>query len=528
MVKLSGEDFATGANAIYAALAVARGAAPAFMGFVPIPNVTKIGVVASHKAVKFRSRGPAFFAYQSGEYEGVAISVTLELSGPSKWIIYAALWDLYLIQRAQPKKVGNGGNAGKTTGISSMSSRVIGGVPTMMSSGLNLASPLNIGGTGSTPNLLTDGSTSIVAAGGSGLGPVRGPSTELSRYNASWNNELATSSGTSLTGGGGAVGVDGSPSGGGYPSFGSGIDDADIIDGDYEVISDGDEVLPASQSEGEAGQSEDDDEYVIYHVSVPFVAKDHVLLHSYIESLVEQREASTSDKIVLDLMIREFRKDIYDQALAGEGYRGGSNKISLINKWKTYALINNLVQVGSSLFEYGRVASMWRVDPSDLMWRDTINNANLFRFWGSEPLARDTINFPPKIDIHDPLQPDGSDAIDVDEWFYFDFSKKRLPTEVSIDTREFGGEKKYSIMLYMIDDTPRDSYGFYQRTQQLMCIVKDPDENITDHFRVGRGLLYRIGDGNIKICFDQIDLRYKLEINRYLGHTVTGRWDYEQ
>jgi len=60
-----------------------------------------------------------------------------------------------------------------------------------------------------------------------------------------------------------------------------------------------------------------------------------------------------------------------------------------------------------------------------------------------------------------------------------------------------------------------------------MCIVKDEDENITDRFKIDTGLIYRIGDGKVKICFDQIALRYWKGFYSKFSHTVSGRWTYE-
>jgi len=444
--------------AIQAALSVASGASPAFIGFVPIPNVTKIGVVSSHKAVKFRARGPAFFAYQTGEYEGVAINVRVELFGPSKWLIY---WSLYaLFQWGRPRAQNRYSTRSPYGSMSLSLHRVPGDFFFQSAPGWGVAGP-----SGALGN------------------PVMIPGSAVTTPGGMTNLQL----------------IDQAQTGGAS-------------------------TIPYEQA-GQQGII--DISRVVYHHTLPFVSKEHVALNAYIESIILDREASTSDKIVVDLMIREFKKDLYE-----EGGRvkiaGSRGLIDLASDWKQRMALLGIMGMGSTLFEYTRSATMRRVDMVDLMMQDSLNTLRMYRFWGSTSLTRDVVDLDPKIDIYDPLQDDGTAAVDVTSWYYFDLSDDPLPKDVSIDTREFGGNHVYSMMFYMVDEVPRNQYGAPEKVLHLMCTVKDENENITDSFKVEKGIIYHIGDKNLKICFDQVSLRYMLALYEKFGHTITGRWDYEQ
>ncbi|RLC37093.1 hypothetical protein DRH29_03015 [candidate division Kazan bacterium] len=449
-----------GATALLAGINVASGAAPAFIGPLPLPNITKISVAASHKALKFRSKGPVFLAYQSGEYEGVAIRLTTQLTGPSKWLWYGAIWDIFLLQRAQVKRRGTLFQRSTPYGPVNYTLQNVNGVDKFVSTLTRLSER---GPVGMRYMISTQGVSPIALKHA-----LKGDITKLTRI---------------------------------------------VERGDNGKLKK--ETIKVIQED------------IIYHMSLPFVSKDHVLMNAYIESIIEERDALTSDKIEVTLMIREFRKDIYEQLLADPSYVKGGGKISIIQNYKIYLLMNNLMSVGASSYEYNRLATMRRIDWVDLIWQDADDVRRLYMFWGSEPLEREVIDLEPKIDIYDPEEPDESDPIDVSQWYYFDFSKVNFPIDVSIDTRDFGGEKKYSLGFYLVDEHPRNQYGYYEKVTHLMCIVKDEDDNITDHFRVVDGIIYRIGDGNIQICFDQLELRYALEVHPRIGHTVTGRWTYQ-
>ena len=269
-----------------------------------------------------------------------------------------------------------------------------------------------------------------------------------------------------------------------------------------------------------------------YHNTFMFISKMVVIPQAYIESMIINQEATTNDKISVSLLLREYKApDSWSDFTITSGVESrnkpNAGRLILSDEYQLYIYLNTAMSTLATGMEASRVGVMRKLSVGDLLREDPITG-RIMRMFGSDPMPNEVVrDLLPNIPIYDPLENEDAEPIDVTDWNYFDFTVETFPFDKSIDTTEFDGKHVYSLLFELTTEIPLNQVGYNEYTSYVICIVKDEEGTITDRFVISPGLLYRIGDGKIKICFDQLELHYCPTIESKLYHVITGRWTYD-